>query len=415
LLDSDKLYLIPPGSAGHGWQQWGEAVGAAQSNISTVFPAARCWQGIVQDYQNADAAAFNRDVATYNDLIGQQLPDVSTRINFEALFNAASPFFWCIFLYVAVFVLACCSWLGFTTALRRSALALLFVTLGYHTIGLAGRVYISGHAPITNLYSSAVFIAWAGALLCVALELINRNGIATALAAAIAIPSLIIAYCLSGDGDTMAPLQAVLDTNLWLWTHVICVTLGYAATFVAGATGILYIMLGLFTKQLVLMENRKALSRMTYGILCFAMIFSFVGTILGGIWADQSWGRFWGWDPKENGAVLIVLWTALVLHARWCGWARERGVAALAVFGNIVTSWSWFGTNMLGVGLHSYGFMDRALVWLLGFVISQLLLVAMASTPLRLWKSYGRATAPIRRSATTFAGPDRYPLLAATA
>src|SRR5437763_1739057 len=86
----------------------------------------------------------------------------------------------------------------------------------------------------------------------------------------------------------------------------------------------------------------------------------FVGTVLGGIWADQSWGRFWGWDPKENGAVLIVLWCAIILHARWGGFIRQRGLMVMAIFGNVVTSFSWFGVNMLGVGLHSYGFMQKA-------------------------------------------------------
>jgi ABC-type transport system involved in cytochrome c biogenesis permease subunit len=95
---------------------------------------------------------------------------------------------------------------------------------------------------------------------------------------------------------------------------------------------------------------------MIYGVVCFALLFSFTGTILGGIWADQSWGRFWGWDPKENGAVLIVLWNALILHARWGGVIRHRGRAVLAVLGNVVTAFSWVGTNLLGIGLHSYGF-----------------------------------------------------------
>src|SRR2546429_5388863 len=88
-------------------------------------------------------------------------------------------------------------------------------------------------------------------------------------------------------------------------------------------------------------DNRKSLARMVYGITCFAILFSFVGTILGGIWADYSWGRFWGWDPKENGAVLIVLWCAIILHARWGGFIRQRGLMIMALFGNIVTSFSW--------------------------------------------------------------------------
>ena len=132
----------------------------------------------------------------------------------------------------------------------------------------------------------------------------------------------------------------------------------------------------------------KALSKMVYGIVCFAALFSFIGTVLGGIWADQSWGRFWGWDPKENGALLIVLWNAIILHARWGGLARDRGIMNLAVFGNIVTSFSWFGVNMLGIGLHSYGFMDEAFNWLMIFMGSQLLVMAAGLLPLRLWRSF---------------------------
>jgi hypothetical protein len=126
---------------------------------------------------------------------------------------------------------------------------------------------------------------------------------------------------------------------------------------------------------------------MVYGIVCFATLFSFIGTVLGGIWADQSWGRFWGWDPKENGALIIVLWNALILHARWGGMVKERGIMNMAIFGNIVTAWSWFGTNMLGIGLHSYGFMDSAFKWLMVFMVSQLALIGLGLLPVKYWGS----------------------------
>ena len=108
---------------------------------------------------------------------------------------------------------------------------------------------------------------------------------------------------------------------------------------------------------------------------------------LGGIWADQSWGRFWGWDPKENGALLIVLWNALILHARWGGMIRDRGLMVMAVFGNIVTAYSWFGTNLLGVGLHSYGFREGSFRWLTAFILSQLIIIALGwFLPQKYWK-----------------------------
>jgi len=112
--------------------------------------------------------------------------------------------------------------------------------------------------------------------------------------------------------------------------------------------------------------------------------------VLGGIWADQSWGRFWGWDPKENGALLIVLWNATILHARWGGLVRERGLMNLAVIGNIVTSFSWFGVNLLGIGLHSYGFTDTGAEYLMNFVVGQLILLADGALPPEVWKSHDK-------------------------
>jgi ABC-type transport system involved in cytochrome c biogenesis permease subunit len=126
---------------------------------------------------------------------------------------------------------------------------------------------------------------------------------------------------------------------------------------------------------------------MAYGSVCFATLLSFVGTVLGGIWADQSWGRFWGWDPKENGAALIVLWNAIILHARWGGYIRERGLMVMAVFGNVITAWSFFGTNLLGVGLHSYGFTNNGFYWLMAFFVSQFVVMLLAAIPIRMWRS----------------------------
>jgi len=189
-------------------------------------------------------------------------------------------------------------------------------------------------------------------------------------------------------------MRAVLDSNFWLATHVITVTLGYSATFFAGFLAILFVLMGAGLRRLN-EELARALARMVYAVICFATLFSFVGTVLGGIWADQSWGRFWGWDPKENGALLIVLWNAAILHARWDGMAKERGLMNMAIFGNIVTAFSWFGVNMLGIGLHSYGFMDQAFIWLMIFILSQLALIGLGSCPTKYWKSLVSTPAPL--------------------
>jgi ABC-type transport system involved in cytochrome c biogenesis permease subunit len=158
------------------------------------------------------------------------------------------------------------------------------------------------------------------------------------------------------------------------------------ATFVTGIIGIFYIFGGLFTNRLD-SDTEDGMYRMMYGTTCFALLLSFVGTVLGGLWADDSWGRFWGWDPKENGALLIVCWTAIMLHARYGHMVKHRGFAVMAVFGNMVTAWSWFGVNQLSVGLHSYGFTDSATLALAVFVPVQGLICAVGLVPSKLWKS----------------------------
>ena len=193
-------------------------------------------------------------------------------------------------------------------------------------------------------------------------------------------------------------LRAVLDTNFWLATHVVTIAIGYSAMFLAGMLAAVYVIRGFFTPSLH-PELDVSLGRMVYGVLCFALFFSFVGTVLGGIWADQSWGRFWGWDPKENGALLIVLWCAIILHARWGGSIQRRGLMIMALFGNIITAFSWFGVNMLNVGLHTYGFMDKAVPALLVWTGVNLFLMAVAALPLRIWVSFRNAPGARRNTA----------------
>ena len=288
--------------------------------------------------------------------------------------------------YLFIFFLAISSWLFWPEALQKSAFWVLNIAWVLTTAGIITRMWLEGRPPVTNLYSSALFVGWGCVLLCIVLEKIFPNGIGAPAGGMTGFATMIIAHQLSLSGDTLEMMRAVLDSNFWLATHVIVITIGYSATFLAGFLAIIYVFRGVFTKSLD-KETARSLERMVYGIVCFATLFSLVGTILGGIWADQSWGRFWGWDPKENGALLIVVWNAIILHARWGGLARTRGIMALAIFGNIVTAWSWFGTNMLGVGLHSYGFMDEAFNALVVFVVINLAIIALAYFPKAKWRS----------------------------
>ena len=392
----DDLYfahLERPDAAGHQWVGLGAAL-LDYGETKQMPPSARTWMELLAALRENRGGDFNRILAGYNAQLAATAPADVKKADFELYFNRADPFTVAVVFYIGVFLFACLSWLGFSRGFGRTGWVLLALAVLVHTFGLVARMYISGRPPVTNLYSSAVFIGWGGVLLCAALEWVFRNRIGLACAALIGFMPLMVANGIAfsdavsrNQADTMGQLQAVLDTNLWLATHVVIITLGYAATFLAGLLACVYVVGGVVTGAMN-GELRKSMVRMVYGILCAATLFSFVGTLLGGIWADQSWGRFWGWDPKENGAAMIVLWNAVILHARWGGIVRERGVMLLAIFGNVMTAWSWFGTNMLGIGLHAYGFMESAPFYLGTFIFSQLALIALGGLlPERMWRS----------------------------
>jgi ABC-type transport system involved in cytochrome c biogenesis permease subunit len=328
-------------------------------------------------------ADFNRALDTFKASVASvpEVRDVVAKTAYEAWLNRLNPTDLAKWLYVLAGVACFSSFLFWRRPLNRFVFWMLVGILVLHTFALVSRIYLTGRPPVVNLYSSAVFIGWACVLAGLGLEGLFANGIGNLVAAISGALTLMVAYGLD-TGDTMHVLQAVLDTQFWLSTHVITVTLGYGATFLAGVLGIVSIVQRIAARwatparRLAARSEQDQLYRMTYGVVCFALFFSFIGTVLGGLWADDSWGRFWGWDPKENGALMIVLWNAAALHARWDRWLGPRGFALFAIGGNIITAWSWFGTNQLGIGLHSYGFTSGVLMLLAGFVASQLLLIA---------------------------------------
>jgi ABC-type transport system involved in cytochrome c biogenesis permease subunit len=358
----------------------------ARVGQTPLHPALNQFASMTVAYREGRFADLLKQVSAYRDSLPADFGRILGKTRGEQAFNQWAPFYRCMEIYLFAFLLVAGFWLTLSELPRQIGWWIILAGFFVHSAGLITRMQLEGRPPVTNLYSSAVFIGWGAVALGLILERVWRNGIGLAVGSVLGFGTLIIAHGLSKDGDTMEMMRAVLDTNFWLATHVVIVTLGYASTYVAGFLALLYVGLGLFTR-VVTTDMAKSLSRAVYGILCFATLFSFVGTVLGGIWADQSWGRFWGWDPKENGALIIVLWNALILHARWGGLVRERGVMLLALVGNIVTSWSWFGTNMLGIGLHSYGFMDAAFLYLLAFVISQVVLIGLGLIPQTSWRS----------------------------
>ncbi len=244
--------------------------------------------------------------------------------------------------------------------------------------GFGMRVAISGRAPVTNMYESVVYVGLGVAALGIVLELVCRRRLILTAAAGVATVALVLAdNCPAVLDASLQPLQPVLRSNFWLVTHVLTITLSYAA--LALALGIGNVTLGYFLVGSEDSTTIRSLTDSTYRTLQIGVLLLAAGTILGAVWADYSWGRFWGWDPKEVWALVALLGYLSVLHARSAGWVREFGLAALSVMCFALVVMAWYGVNfVLGSGLHSYGFGGGGQTYVFSAIAVQGLYVATA-------------------------------------
>ena len=309
----------------------------------------------------SDMPRFSKAIS---DLHGTVVPMADARgeyekIGLEISYYKANLITNSLVVFILGFLLAAGLWLApRVKALYLGASVAVLVATGMLTAAIVLRCMIRERPPVSTLYETVLFVTATGALIALAMEWINRQRMALSAAAILGVIGLFIAngYETLDKKDTMPQLVAVLDTNFWLATHVTAITIGYSAGMLAALIASVYLVSKVLGVKRADPQYFRNLTRMTYGTLCFGLIFSVVGTILGGIWANESWGRFWGWDPKENGALLICLAQIVVLHARMGGYVRDFGIQMLAAFGGTVVAFSWFGVTLLGVGLHSYGF-----------------------------------------------------------
>ncbi len=359
------LDLIPPANAEEKeWHSASDLVsetfqegGAAEVEITMLASLER----LVGARENT--LAFKEELKNFRDLVVGQAEQRGEygKIPLEVSFYRAKYFFYAQWLFVLSFFLAALSWLSLKNKwLPRLTVFFVSVPWVLLVVGITYRCIIRSRPPISTLYETILFITATVVIVSLFMEWINRQRIALSVAAFLGMAGMFLAnkYEMSDKQDTMPSLVAVLDTNFWLSTHVTIVTAGYAAGLLAAAISHIYII----TKLLNIRKSQPAffrnITRMVYGIVCFGLFCSFIGTVLGGIWANYSWGRFWGWDPKENGALMIVLWNLAIIHARFGGMIKATGIHMASIFGGMIVAFSWWGVNNLGVGLHSYGFVS---------------------------------------------------------
>ncbi len=353
--------LIPPTADRDAeWLRLGMLVEAALGGRASPQQLAivRELQGVfLAAEQDAREAAFVR----YRDAVVARAAERGEygKVELESYYLAASWHYRALHWFLFAILGVAASWLlPRSKWLWRGTLALTLLPLLFLLTDVALRCIVRGRPPILNLYDTFLFIASVGVTAALVTEVVTRRRIAVSLAPIFGALLITLARMFEvEDGkDQMAPLQAVLDTNYYLATHVTSINMGYAAGMFASFLGTTWLVLQAFGCRRHDVAFHKALVRATYGVTCFGLIFAVFGTIYGGVWANDSWGRFWGWDPKENGALLICIAQVSLMHARMCGWVRDFGFCVWAALTGIVVAFSWFHVNLLGIGLHAYGF-----------------------------------------------------------
>ncbi len=298
-------------------------------------------------------------------------------LKLEVLYNKLQLFKVSLALYIFTLICLMFSPILWRKIFTKTAKISIISGVIFHFIGLLMRIIIMHRPPVTTLYESIIFVGLIGVIFALIIEHKKQDKTGLIIGAILGSSLQFIGMRYSADGDTLGMLSAVLNTNFWLATHVVTITIGYGCCLVAGVLGHIYLVqkaIGYTTTRLNdIMKNMLAVSLV-------ALFFAVLGTILGGIWADQSWGRFWGWDPKENGAMFICLWLIWIIHGRISGLIKPFGFAISMILTNVAVALAWFGVNLLGVGLHSYGFTSGIAMNLAIFCISEILFIIIISS-----------------------------------
>jgi cytochrome c-type biogenesis protein CcsB len=382
----DRLTLFHALVAGQGWLLIPKPLPAAWGTLLDSDREGELIRGqfveVLKAYQAGDSRQFERSTQLLRAAVEGEIPQyketLKTPVVAESLYNRSRPFLWAWILYFSATLIWTASfWIthkASVSRLKTLALGLTGFAVGSQIFGIALRCFIAGRPPVTNMYESVIWVSLGVVFFAGILYAIHRQAIILTVACLLATLGLIAGDAAPAILDpSIRPLVPVLRSNYWLTIHVLTITLGYAAF--ALTLGLANFTLYQFLKG-VKGQKIASLNQLTYRAMQFGVVLIAAGTILGGIWADYSWGRFWGWDPKEVWALITMLAYVVILHGRYTNWMGQFGFAAWSAISFLTVVMAWYGVNfILGVGLHSYGFASGGTPWVAGFVGAQLLYV----------------------------------------
>ncbi|MFM1871586.1 MAG: cytochrome c biosis protein CcsA [Planctomycetota bacterium] len=374
--------VLPPDQTDT-WHSLGETIDGALRNTAPEAHVAMLVK-LQRGVESASMREREANFVAYRDAVvaAAERRGEYDKVELETYYYRTSWHYQSIHWFLFGFVLAASCWLAMRSKwLWRASMGVTAAALLMLVADITLRSIIRGRPPITNLYDTFLFIAAVAVLVAWIAEWIVPKRLALAAGPAIGAVLVMCArlFEVSDAQDTMKPLVAVLDSNFWLATHVTTINIGYAAGLLAAVLANVWVLLRVLRIAHPAEALAKSVVRMVYGVTAFSLVFGVVGTILGGVWANDSWGRFWGWDPKENGALMICLSQTAMLHARFSGWIRDFGQMIWSSITGMVVLFSWFHVNLLQVGLHSYGFSAglHSAVWI-GYTV-ELVLMAVGA------------------------------------
>ncbi len=383
-----RLLRVLPSKDSETWVSVADLPEAFQLKFLDITKAFVTYIGAVA--QHADAAVIeaagkdlDQAVAVFEDAARAENPvayNHDARIQAEVHYNDFHPFRWAYVFYLLAFIVMAIIWTLDKESLMKYAWVLLGIGFILNTYGFGVRMYIMERAPVSNMYETVIWVAWGVIVFATILELIYKYRVILIAGSLVAAFCLVVADFAPAVLDpSLQPLEAVLRSNYWLTIHVMTITISYAAFFLAfglSDVGLIYYL----RDEKKHAEKIKAIATGVYRAIQIGVAFLGPGIILGGIWADYSWGRFWGWDPKETWALIALLGYLAVLHARFAGLIRQFGLMVVGVLSFSLVIMAWYGVNfVLGAGLHSYGFGAGGLEYVTAFVAVHILFVVYVS------------------------------------
>lgn len=262
---------------------------------------------------------------------------------------------------------------------KTPGLILTSLSIILQIVAMTMRVMISGRAPVTNMYETVMFSGFGALIISCIITLYRKEMIFLLAGLAYNVLSLMMMRFAHGMLDEgISPLVPVLRDNFWLSTHVTTIILSYAALALSWILANAILIRSRFFE--VSNKEYRYQADLIYSSIKFGVVLLAAGIILGGVWADYSWGRFWGWDPKETWSLIVLLIYMAILHGRYTSWIPPHRFVALVAGAFMSVMMAWFGVNyILASGLHSYGFSEGGAIFLGSFFALQIAILLIGT------------------------------------